>query len=160
MDRLRVFRNGAEIGLIRPSNTHPEIKIIRRNTTSRNRCTDSVTSLQRWLLIIITIHPAALLINMNDKSSGHELDLSSQEGTSLSRRHPAEDVNDGNPVTKRRRRVFSCESCQRLKCKCDYDFNLQSCLRCQTLRSIQLLSQCPWLGTSSKLDTELTIDVK
>ncbi|KAL5601028.1 hypothetical protein BROUX41_005857 [Berkeleyomyces rouxiae] len=38
------------------------------------------------------------------------------------------------PKQRRRRRIFSCESCQRLKCRCDYDSNLQSCRRCQLLR--------------------------
>ncbi|PHH55225.1 Transcriptional activator of proteases prtT [Ceratocystis fimbriata CBS 114723] len=38
------------------------------------------------------------------------------------------------PKQRRRRRIFSCESCQRLKCRCDYDPNLQSCRRCQLLR--------------------------
>ncbi|KAI1827319.1 hypothetical protein F4861DRAFT_493681 [Xylaria intraflava] len=35
---------------------------------------------------------------------------------------------------KRRRRAFSCLSCQRLKCRCEYDPGAQGCHRCQTLR--------------------------
>lgn len=35
---------------------------------------------------------------------------------------------------KRRRRVFSCQSCQRLKCRCEYDPGAQACHRCVTLR--------------------------
>ncbi|KAI0509719.1 hypothetical protein F5B22DRAFT_615734 [Xylaria bambusicola] len=35
---------------------------------------------------------------------------------------------------KRRRRAFSCLSCQRLKCRCEYDLGAQGCHRCQTLR--------------------------
>ncbi|KAI1846429.1 hypothetical protein JX266_007634 [Neoarthrinium moseri] len=35
---------------------------------------------------------------------------------------------------KRRRRVFSCQSCQRLKCRCEYDPGSQACHRCVTLR--------------------------
>ncbi|KAK5633296.1 hypothetical protein RRF57_009011 [Xylaria bambusicola] len=37
---------------------------------------------------------------------------------------------------KRRRRAFSCLSCQRLKCRCEYDPGAQGCHRCQTLRII------------------------
>ncbi|KAI1172199.1 hypothetical protein F4777DRAFT_521815 [Nemania sp. FL0916] len=45
---------------------------------------------------------------------------------------------DGNAgkesVQKRRRRAFSCLSCQRLKCRCEYDSGALGCHRCQTLR--------------------------
>ncbi|KPM40524.1 hypothetical protein AK830_g6056 [Neonectria ditissima] len=71
---------------------------------------------------------------MSDTSPVHELNPLSQQGTSHPKRQSGEDMSNGNPSVKRRRRVFSCESCQRLKSKCDYDFNLQSCRRCQTLR--------------------------
>ncbi|TGJ86614.1 hypothetical protein E0Z10_g2171 [Xylaria hypoxylon] len=37
---------------------------------------------------------------------------------------------------KRRRRAFSCLSCQRLKCRCEYDPGTQGCHRCQTLRIV------------------------
>ncbi|KAI8945326.1 hypothetical protein F4801DRAFT_594219 [Xylaria longipes] len=39
-----------------------------------------------------------------------------------------------DPAQKRRRRAFSCLSCQRLKCRCEYDPGAQGCHRCQTLR--------------------------
>ncbi|KAI5856670.1 hypothetical protein GGS23DRAFT_607980 [Durotheca rogersii] len=35
---------------------------------------------------------------------------------------------------KRRRRAFSCLSCQKLKCRCEYDPGAPGCHRCQTLR--------------------------
>ncbi|KAI1074763.1 hypothetical protein F5B20DRAFT_562293 [Whalleya microplaca] len=35
---------------------------------------------------------------------------------------------------KRRRRAFSCLSCQKLKCRCEYDPGALGCHRCQTLR--------------------------
>ncbi|ORY61657.1 uncharacterized protein BCR38DRAFT_38056 [Pseudomassariella vexata] len=40
----------------------------------------------------------------------------------------------GSNSQKRRRRVFSCQSCQRLKCRCEYDAGSQACHRCVTLR--------------------------
>ncbi|KAH7144155.1 hypothetical protein B0J13DRAFT_622729 [Dactylonectria estremocensis] len=66
----------------------------------------------------------------------HEVsaDASYEEEPRLQKQGPTEGAVEGNTSSKRRRRVFSCETCQRLKCKCDYDFNLQSCRRCQTLR--------------------------
>lgn len=42
----------------------------------------------------------------------------------------------GTTGQKRRRRVFSCQSCQRLKCRCEYDPGSQACHRCVTLRSV------------------------
>ncbi|KAH7305525.1 hypothetical protein B0I35DRAFT_112666 [Stachybotrys elegans] len=42
-------------------------------------------------------------------------------------------AGDG-PAKKRRRRVFSCLSCQRLKCKCEFEANNKSCHRCKALR--------------------------
>jgi len=38
------------------------------------------------------------------------------------------------PDQKRRRRAFSCLSCQKLKCRCEYDPGAPGCHRCQTLR--------------------------
>ncbi|KAJ1327370.1 transcriptional regulatory protein LEU3 [Microdochium nivale] len=38
-------------------------------------------------------------------------------------------------ANKSRRRAVSCISCQRMKCRCDYDFALQSCTRCYNLKS-------------------------
>lgn len=40
---------------------------------------------------------------------------------------------------KRRRRKLSCETCQRLKCRCDYDPVSRTCHRCKTLRHDSLL---------------------
>lgn len=37
-------------------------------------------------------------------------------------------------ANKSRRRAVSCISCQRMKCRCDYDFALQSCTRCYNLK--------------------------
>ncbi|KAH7027214.1 uncharacterized protein B0I36DRAFT_136355 [Microdochium trichocladiopsis] len=42
---------------------------------------------------------------------------------------------DDERSPKSRRRAFSCISCQRLKCRCDYDYALQSCTRCHSLRT-------------------------
>ncbi|GAP92232.1 putative C6 zinc finger domain-containing protein [Rosellinia necatrix] len=50
-------------------------------------------------------------------------------------RRSSPDENIGRDSTqKRRRRAFSCLSCQRLKCRCEYDPGAQGCHRCQTLR--------------------------
>ncbi|KAI0186266.1 hypothetical protein EV127DRAFT_439299 [Xylaria flabelliformis] len=50
-------------------------------------------------------------------------------------RRSSPDENAGkDPAQKRRRRAFSCVSCQRLKCRCEYDPGAQGCHRCQTLR--------------------------
>ncbi|KAI0424480.1 hypothetical protein F5Y09DRAFT_138963 [Xylaria sp. FL1042] len=47
------------------------------------------------------------------------------------------DENAGrDSAQKRRRRAFSCLSCQRLKCRCEYDPGTQGCHRCQTLRRV------------------------
>jgi hypothetical protein len=45
-----------------------------------------------------------------------------------------DDAGEKNGNQKRRRRVFSCQSCQRLKCRCEYDPGSQACHRCVTLR--------------------------
>ncbi|KAI1468983.1 uncharacterized protein F4812DRAFT_450795 [Daldinia caldariorum] len=50
-----------------------------------------------------------------------------------SKRRSTEDKLAGEPQ-KRRRRAFSCLSCQKLKCRCEYDPGAQGCHRCQTLR--------------------------
>ncbi|KAI1104999.1 hypothetical protein F4804DRAFT_341484 [Jackrogersella minutella] len=50
------------------------------------------------------------------------------------KRHDAEDPPTGDSSQKRRRRAFSCLSCQKLKCRCEYDPGAQGCHRCQTLR--------------------------
>ncbi|KAK6948746.1 hypothetical protein Daesc_010517 [Daldinia eschscholtzii] len=49
------------------------------------------------------------------------------------KRRSTEDKPAGEPQ-KRRRRAFSCLSCQKLKCRCEYDPGAQGCRRCQTLR--------------------------
>ncbi|OTB10615.1 hypothetical protein K445DRAFT_322847 [Daldinia sp. EC12] len=49
------------------------------------------------------------------------------------KRRSTEDKPAGEPQ-KRRRRAFSCLSCQKLKCRCEYDPGAQGCHRCQTLR--------------------------
>ncbi|KAK8097839.1 uncharacterized protein PG998_013325 [Apiospora kogelbergensis] len=46
---------------------------------------------------------------------------------------------------KRRRRVFSCQSCQRLKCRCEYDPGAQACHRCVTLRQVSRI-ECSLKG--------------
>ncbi|KAI0811317.1 hypothetical protein GGR55DRAFT_95314 [Xylaria sp. FL0064] len=49
------------------------------------------------------------------------------------------DENTGrDSAQKRRRRAFSCQSCQRLKCRCEYDPGAQGCHRCQTLRRVSI----------------------
>ncbi|KAK6082232.1 C6 zinc finger domain protein [Seiridium cupressi] len=45
-----------------------------------------------------------------------------------------DEAGEKNGSQKRRRRVFSCQSCQRLKCRCEYDPGSQACHRCVTLR--------------------------
>ncbi|KAI1654927.1 hypothetical protein F4813DRAFT_368893 [Daldinia decipiens] len=62
----------------------------------------------------------------------HEETLLSPSPASAKRRG-ADDNPTGEPQ-KRRRRAFSCLSCQRLKCRCEYDPGAQGCHRCQTLR--------------------------
>ncbi|KAI1134587.1 hypothetical protein F5Y05DRAFT_406387 [Hypoxylon sp. FL0543] len=49
------------------------------------------------------------------------------------KRRTAENLTEELP-RKRRRRAFSCLSCQKLKCRCEYDPGAQGCHRCQTLR--------------------------
>ncbi|KAI0888515.1 uncharacterized protein GGS22DRAFT_156079 [Annulohypoxylon maeteangense] len=51
-----------------------------------------------------------------------------------SKRRSGEESGTGKPPQKRRRRAFSCLSCQKLKCRCEYDTGAQGCHRCQTLR--------------------------
>ncbi|KAI1208657.1 uncharacterized protein F4807DRAFT_144868 [Annulohypoxylon truncatum] len=51
-----------------------------------------------------------------------------------SKRRGGEENGIGKPPQKRRRRAFSCLSCQKLKCRCEYDTGAQGCHRCQTLR--------------------------
>ncbi|KAI1408688.1 hypothetical protein F5Y13DRAFT_107095 [Hypoxylon sp. FL1857] len=51
-----------------------------------------------------------------------------------SKRRIVEDVPTSELPQKRRRRAFSCLSCQKLKCRCEYDTGAQGCHRCQTLR--------------------------
>ncbi|KAK8014017.1 hypothetical protein PG990_007313 [Apiospora arundinis] len=53
---------------------------------------------------------------------------------SLTKRKKDESGADKTGGQKRRRRVFSCQSCQRLKCRCEYDPGAQACHRCVTLR--------------------------
>ncbi|KAI0969499.1 hypothetical protein F4678DRAFT_473722 [Xylaria arbuscula] len=48
----------------------------------------------------------------------------------------AADSRRKDSAQKRRRRAFSCLSCQRLKCRCEYDSGAQGCHRCQTLRIV------------------------
>ncbi|KAK8084300.1 hypothetical protein PG997_005571 [Apiospora hydei] len=50
------------------------------------------------------------------------------------KRKKEENGGDKTAGQKRRRRVFSCQSCQRLKCRCEYDPGAQACHRCVTLR--------------------------
>ncbi|KAI0454151.1 hypothetical protein F5B21DRAFT_504641 [Xylaria acuta] len=50
------------------------------------------------------------------------------------RRSSPDDHAARDPAQKRRRRAFSCLSCQRLKCRCEYDPGAPGCHRCQTLR--------------------------
>ncbi|KAI0116769.1 hypothetical protein F4814DRAFT_413900 [Daldinia grandis] len=62
----------------------------------------------------------------------HEETLPSSSPQSAKRLR-AENRAIGEPQ-KRRRRAFSCLSCQKLKCRCEYDPGAQGCHRCQTLR--------------------------
>ncbi|KAH6644938.1 hypothetical protein BKA67DRAFT_125189 [Truncatella angustata] len=57
---------------------------------------------------------------------------SSKRKATKAEKDEAGDKNNGSQ--KRRRRVFSCQSCQRLKCRCEYDPGSQACHRCVTLR--------------------------
>ncbi|KAI1364090.1 hypothetical protein F5Y08DRAFT_307898 [Xylaria arbuscula] len=100
------------------------------------------------------------------KSPGEPPDVG-DEGTipSASRkrltRPSSGDENTGrDSVQKRRRRAFSCLSCQRLKCRCEYDPGAQGCHRCQTLRivcSLRAQSNAPQNqkpGEASRLGVE------
>ncbi|KAI1089010.1 hypothetical protein F5B19DRAFT_399695 [Rostrohypoxylon terebratum] len=51
-----------------------------------------------------------------------------------SKRRGGDENGTGKSPQKRRRRAFSCLSCQKLKCRCEYDTGAQGCHRCQTLR--------------------------
>ncbi|KAI8958827.1 hypothetical protein F5Y11DRAFT_362348 [Daldinia sp. FL1419] len=62
----------------------------------------------------------------------HQETLPSTSPKPAKRRHVG-DKPTGEPQ-KRRRRAFSCLSCQKLKCRCEYDPGAQGCHRCQTLR--------------------------
>ncbi|KAI1166698.1 hypothetical protein F5B18DRAFT_27685 [Nemania serpens] len=53
-----------------------------------------------------------------------------------SRRSSLNENGGRESAQKRRRRAFSCLSCQRLKCRCEYDPGAQGCHRCQTLRIV------------------------
>ncbi|KAJ2991801.1 hypothetical protein NUW58_g2387 [Xylaria curta] len=50
------------------------------------------------------------------------------------RRSSPDETTGSGLIQKRRRRAFSCLSCQRLKCRCEYEPGAQGCHRCQTLR--------------------------
>ncbi|KAI8628504.1 hypothetical protein F5Y19DRAFT_142475 [Xylariaceae sp. FL1651] len=52
------------------------------------------------------------------------------------KRSSADETFGKDSVQKRRRRAFSCLSCQKLKCRCEYDSGAQGCHRCQTLRIV------------------------
>ncbi|KAI1118670.1 hypothetical protein F5Y14DRAFT_399357 [Nemania sp. NC0429] len=52
------------------------------------------------------------------------------------RRGSLDEIGGRESVQKRRRRAFSCLSCQKLKCRCEYDPGAQGCHRCQTLRIV------------------------
>ncbi|OTB00490.1 hypothetical protein M426DRAFT_324265 [Hypoxylon sp. CI-4A] len=58
----------------------------------------------------------------------------SAPGSKPSKRRSAEEKTTGETSQKRRRRAFSCLSCQKLKCRCEYEHNAPGCHRCQTLR--------------------------
>ncbi|KAI0155095.1 hypothetical protein GGR57DRAFT_511532 [Xylariaceae sp. FL1272] len=62
----------------------------------------------------------------NEHPSGRE--------ETLAKRRPAEETPGVDAAQKRRRRAFSCLSCQKLKCRCEYDHGAVGCHRCQTLR--------------------------
>ncbi|KAI1341230.1 hypothetical protein F5Y15DRAFT_28516 [Xylariaceae sp. FL0016] len=64
-----------------------------------------------------------------------EAETSAQAGISSAKKRVATDERPGTAsAPKRRRRAFSCLSCQKLKCRCDYDAGAPGCHRCQTLR--------------------------
>ncbi|KAI0836525.1 hypothetical protein F5Y06DRAFT_273686 [Hypoxylon sp. FL0890] len=55
-------------------------------------------------------------------------------GSSKPLKRRTAEIPTGELPQKRRRRAFSCLSCQKLKCRCEYDPGAQGCHRCQTLR--------------------------
>ncbi|KAI0376059.1 hypothetical protein F5Y04DRAFT_225637 [Hypomontagnella monticulosa] len=61
-------------------------------------------------------------------------DTPSLSSSGPAKRHAVGEKPVGEPPRKRRRRAFSCLSCQKLKCRCEYDPGTQGCRRCQTLR--------------------------
>lgn len=74
-------------------------------------------------------------------SPGPGLGLGPGSRKRAARRSSPDENASRDPVQKRRRRAFSCLSCQRLKCRCEYDPGAQGCHRCQTLRCVFILGQ-------------------
>ncbi|KAI5917825.1 hypothetical protein F4810DRAFT_716077 [Camillea tinctor] len=69
------------------------------------------------------------------ESSSSSTNLCSQQNLKTAAKRPSHrDGTDIGPVSKRRRRAFSCLSCQKLKCRCEYEPGATGCHRCQTLR--------------------------
>ncbi|KAI1267903.1 hypothetical protein F5Y18DRAFT_442302 [Xylariaceae sp. FL1019] len=68
------------------------------------------------------------------------------------KRRPADEAPSVDAAQKRRRRAFSCLSCQKLKCRCQYDPGAVGCHRCQTLRSDSLLVR--WTGCCTAKDCQ------
>jgi hypothetical protein len=54
-----------------------------------------------------------------------------EPGSATPSHEPTSRTTEGG---KRRRRKLSCETCQRLKCRCDFDPVTRTCHRCKTLR--------------------------
>ncbi|KAI0173048.1 hypothetical protein GGR52DRAFT_369858 [Hypoxylon sp. FL1284] len=67
-------------------------------------------------------------------SSQGEHTESSASGQKPSKRRASAEKPAKEPPQKRRRRAFSCLSCQKLKCRCEYGPGAQGCHRCRTLR--------------------------
>lgn len=71
--------------------------------------------------------------------AGNEDPRPSPSRKKAARRNSLNENGGRESAQKRRRRAFSCLSCQRLKCRCEYDPGAQGCHRCQTLRCVDLL---------------------
>jgi hypothetical protein len=94
---------------------------------------------QTWLGV-----PRKMFEHIADSTMNADLQL---EGTQNGRKRPHASTVEPHSETpsldqesrptesgKRRRRKLSCETCQRLKCRCDFDPVTRTCHRCKTLR--------------------------
>ncbi|KAI1323113.1 hypothetical protein F5Y16DRAFT_384692 [Xylariaceae sp. FL0255] len=86
-----------------------------------------------------------MVVPKTTRSGEDELNAESSSSNSRVGRQIGTNKRDSNSVDtaptaakesaqKRRRRAFSCLSCQKLKCRCEFESGAQGCHRCSTLR--------------------------